>query len=394
MIKTTLSYFQNQTAARGALLPTGPLFPTGPVQIGCGKGSAYTSFALALLSLMSVLAIVFPNYLTIAELREAYGPWLSVIRGMLQGGMMGGAGLALFAISRGKQIWIAASALALITVAQVLGGADAKVGELTPAPFSVGVDWVVIGLLSVGAVFMAIEKLAPVRKDQPILRDKWVLDMKYFFVYHLALGAFLIGTNTVLNTFVSWMQIDSVALAVSTMHPLLQFFAIMLIVDLTQYAIHRTYHSTSFLWRIHAVHHSSEHLDWLSSSRLHILETLPLRLFLLVPVFVLGFDPAVVNIYVVFASFQATLLHANLKLELGWFEHLFVVVRHHHWHHSNDARAHNTNYAAHFPWIDRIFGTFYEAKGWPTEYGVSEKIPSTVLGQAAYPFTPVPNRQG
>ncbi len=385
MIKSTLSFFQNQARVEP---------PTGPITTGCGKGSAYTSFALAAMSLMSVLAIIYPNVLTIAELREAYGPWLSVIRGALQSGMIGGAGLALFAILRGKQIWIAGASLALIAIAQLLGGADAKVGDLTPAPFAVGVDWLVIGLLSVGAVFMGIEKLAPLRKDQPILRDKWVLDMKYFAVYHLALGAFLVGTNTVLNSFVAWMQFDSVAMMVSSLHPLLQFFLIMLVVDLTQYAIHRTYHSAEFLWKIHAVHHSSEHLDWLSSSRLHILETLPFRLFLLVPVFVLGFDQSVVNIYVVLASFQATLLHANLKLELGWFEHLFVVVRHHHWHHSNDARAHNTNYAAHFPWIDRIFGTYYGPEGWPTDYGVSEEIPSTVLGQAAYPFRPVPSEAG
>src|SRR4029078_3610831 len=62
--------------------------------------------------------------------------------------------------------------------------------------------------------------------------------------------------------------------------------------DLVLYWIHRAFHS-SRLWRFHAVHHSTEDLEWVSSSRF-----LPVNLLLgsiLVDVVVLmsGFSPEV-----------------------------------------------------------------------------------------------------
>ena len=38
--------------------------------------------------------------------------------------------------------------------------------------------------------------------------------------------------------------------------------------DLVMYLTHRMFHGAR-LWRFHAVHHSSEHLEWVSSSRFH-----------------------------------------------------------------------------------------------------------------------------
>ena len=369
-------------------LPSLPKLPEGPVTRGEGKTCAYVAIGLAALSLLTVLAIKFPAYLTVAELREVYGPFVAMVRMALQAAMVGGAGLALYSIARSKAVVPASIAVVLIAVAQLLGGADVAVGELTAVPVSAGVDWLVISLLTIGVAFIAVEKAAPLRKDQPILREKWVLDMKYFVINHLLLGFFVIFTNTALNAMFAWAQYDATAIALAQVHPVVQFLMIMILIDVMQYATHRIMHEVPFLWKFHAVHHSSEKMDWLASSRMHVLEPLVMRVAMLAPIFVLGFGEGVVNAYAAFVVVQAIFLHANVKAEFGLFEKIFVVARHHHWHHANEVRAINKNYAIHFPIIDRIFGTMLDVPGWPEEYGVEETLPDTVLGQAAYPFKP------
>ena len=44
----------------------------------------------------------------------------------------------------------------------------------------------------------------------------------------------------------------------------------------------------------------------------------------------------------------------------------------HHWHHSAEDEAIDCNFAIHFPWIDRLFGTqHFPQDRWPKSYGLS-----------------------
>ena len=64
-----------------------------------------------------------------------------------------------------------------------------------------------------------------------------------------------------------------------------------------------------------------------------------------------------------------------------------VVPRFHHWHHAIEAEGVDKNFAIHFPWIDRLFGTYYmPEKTWPSGYGVPEAVPPGYVAQLAYPF--------
>ena len=47
----------------------------------------------------------------------------------------------------------------------------------------------------------------------------------------------------------------------------LQVVGAVLVADFTQYWVHRAFHTFPALWRIHAVHHSAEAMDWLAGSR-------------------------------------------------------------------------------------------------------------------------------
>ena len=81
------------------------------------------------------------------------------------------------------------------------------------------------------------------------------------------------------------------------------------------------------------------------------------------PVYLLGFAQPAVYAYLLFVSFHAVFLHANVRCRLGALEHVLALPRFHHWHHSSEAEALDRNFAVHFPWIDQLFGTKHLRRG-------------------------------
>ena len=73
----------------------------------------------------------------------------------------------------------------------------------------------------------------------------------------------------------------------------LQAAEVLVLADLVFYWTHRLFHTTR-MWPFHAVHHSSEHLDWVSSMRFHPVNDIVSRVFQAVPLVLLGFAPAAV----------------------------------------------------------------------------------------------------
>jgi sterol desaturase/sphingolipid hydroxylase (fatty acid hydroxylase superfamily) len=71
-----------------------------------------------------------------------------------------------------------------------------------------------------------------------------------------------------------------------------------------------------------------------------------------------------------------------------WLEKYLVMPRYHHWHHTSQSEGINKNFAIHFPWIDRIFGTYYYPDEWPERYGLDgEEIAPSFWKQTIGPFT-------
>jgi sterol desaturase/sphingolipid hydroxylase (fatty acid hydroxylase superfamily) len=64
------------------------------------------------------------------------------------------------------------------------------------------------------------------------------------------------------------------------------------------------------------------------------------------------------------------------------------MPRYHHWHHTSQKEGIDKNFAIHFPWIDKLFGTYYYPDHWPERYGLDgEEISPSFLGQTIEPFT-------
>jgi sterol desaturase/sphingolipid hydroxylase (fatty acid hydroxylase superfamily) len=166
-----------------------------------------------------------------------------------------------------------------------------------------------------------------------------------------------------------------------------QFIMAMFLTDLTQYWFHRVFHRIPFLWGFHAVHHSARSMDWLAGGRMHFAEIVLLRGVTSLPLLTLGFLPSVMQAYIGMVYVYSSLVHANIRGDFDRLGRFIVVPRFHHWHHALEAEGIDKNFAIHFPWLDRVFGTHYFPKGrWPQGYGVPEAVPDGYLAQMRYPF--------
>jgi sterol desaturase/sphingolipid hydroxylase (fatty acid hydroxylase superfamily) len=106
-----------------------------------------------------------------------------------------------------------------------------------------------------------------------------------------------------------------------------------------------------------------------------------------VPLYVFGFAPAAVYAYLVFVSFHAVFIHANVRFAFRPIEWLLVTPRFHHWHHAVDPV--DRNFAVHLPLIDRLFGTAHlPPTVWPPAYGLGagDRLDNNYWRQLLAPF--------
>jgi sterol desaturase/sphingolipid hydroxylase (fatty acid hydroxylase superfamily) len=158
--------------------------------------------------------------------------------------------------------------------------------------------------------------------------------------------------------------------------------------DIILYWAHRLFHGKR-MWRYHAVHHSSEELDWISAARFH-----PVELFLRgvsadVIMLLIGISPNVLVVLGPLTIAHSAFVHANLNWTLGPLKYVIATPVFHRWHHTAADRGGEKNFASTFPVLDILFGTFYMPKGeLPDRYGIGEpEYPASFPAQMVHPFT-------
>lgn len=360
----------------------------GALRPGRGLVSGVIALSLALLCVLGVLAFHFPEYLTTPQLRQVYS--VSAMRTLLFWAMVLAGALALFNIVTARARWLSAAAFALVLLALAMGGHQVEVDPNFPegTPY-IGLDWFILDLLGSALVFVFIEKLFALRKEQPVFRPAWQTDFQHFMVNHMLVGFVLLAVNLLVHKLFGWAAKDGVQAWVRDLPFPVALFLILLVADLVQYWTHRAYHEVPALWRLHAVHHSAKHMDWMAGSRIHVLELILTRTLVLAPIFVLGFSKDVIDAYIVIVGFQAVFNHANVSVRLGPLRYVIVTPNFHHWHHSQDDEAIDRNYAAHFAFLDHLFGTAVQSpREWPARYGVvGDYVPDGFWRQFLFPFT-------
>ena len=93
---------------------------------------------------------------------------------------------------------------------------------------------------------------------------------------------------------------------------LVQFLLAVLVADLAEYWIHRALHKVPWLWRFHAIHHSSKALDWIAGSRAHLVDDLLIRGLMLIPMMFV-FSQSIIVAYLLFVTIHATWAHYELR---------------------------------------------------------------------------------
>jgi sterol desaturase/sphingolipid hydroxylase (fatty acid hydroxylase superfamily) len=129
--------------------------------------------------------------------------------------------------------------------------------------------------------------------------------------------------------------------------------------DFFQYWFHRWQHMSPALWTSHRVHHTDNAVNTTTALRRSVLELLLIFVFILVPtVIVAGVDEVAAPI--AFAIFYGWgfFNHANVRLSLGPLTPALSGPQWHRLHHAIDRDCRDRNFAAYFPILDIVFGTY------------------------------------
>ena len=233
------------------------------------------------------------------------------------------------------------------------------------------------------------EKLFP-RHRQPIRRPHLGTDVGYALAGSLLNVVSLIVAVPVAVLSLAWVPGLLLRPVVGMLPAAVMPFLAVALFDLAIYWTHRWYHEVPFLWRFHAIHHSTERLDWISGFRSHPLDgTLigPAVVFRLAA----GFNPELTGVLAVVQIVMGIFLHANVRWRLRPFHKLVITPEFHHWHHANEPGAINSNYSVFLPGWDLLFGTYFmPSDRRPRRYGVEEYIPQGIVSQLRHPLRDLP----
>ncbi len=160
--------------------------------------------------------------------------------------------------------------------------------------------------------------------------------------------------------------------------------------DFAVYWRHRWEHRFSALWSFHAVHHTAEQVDVLTTTRLHPLE-IALASLVNALVVVAGIDPVAAALGFSIYFYYNFFIHSNVRIRFaGPLKYVLVSPFMHHWHHAKDEVAMGRNLGVIFAWNDWLFGTAYHPQHWPASCGLeappAERTGQSYLRHLAYPL--------
>jgi sterol desaturase/sphingolipid hydroxylase (fatty acid hydroxylase superfamily) len=241
-------------------------------------------------------------------------------------------------------------------------------------------------LLLTLVIFLPLERLLPMHREQQVFRPGWTLDLKFALFNGIIIRGGVIAILVMAIAARSLLPL-SFRSAIAGQTLWLQFLEVLVIADLGFYVAHRMFHRIPVLWRIHQVHHSIESLDWLAGTRVHPVDQVITKGVSLAPVFVLGFSADALVAFGLLYQWQSVLLHSNLRVGFGPLRWLLASPVFHHWHHARDRAARDKNFAGQLPFLDVLFGTSYLPAGkLPERYGIDQRLPEGFAGQLLHPL--------
>lgn len=247
----------------------------------------------------------------------------------------------------------------------------------------------VLQLAIIGLVVLPFQWLLPgVRRQAKYRSYEFWLDIVYWFQgLWLSLISFFVAVDwAVIAIFGGkghWIPV------LATLPFWLQVLIAVWAFDLAVYWRHRWEHRIAALWSFHAVHHTAEKVDVLTTTRLHPFELALGMLFNTVVVH-LGLSAAATALGFTIYMHYNYYIHTNVRIRFaGFMKYVLVTPFMHQWHHAKDEAAMGRNLGVVFAWNDWLFGTAHHPEHWPSEFGLSappgERVGQSYLRQLVYP---------
>lgn len=261
----------------------------------------------------------------------------------------------------------------------------AALGVAIPAGVLLGVEGAV-GVVALFVVLVPLEKLFR-RHDQSIRRPGLRTDLTYALVSPaLNIFGIIAGILVALIAVPLWAPALLLRPWITSQPAWLLALEGILLLDLLIYWTHRLSHEIGFFWRFHAVHHSSEKMDWISGIRQHPFD----GVIIAAPAVVLvaaGFQLEVIGGIAIVQTILGLLAHANVRWRVRPLWKVVMTPEFHHWHHANEPESIHRNYSVGLPVWDLLWDTYYMPNDRrPVTYGHDEDMPGHLPGQLWWPF--------
>lgn len=199
-------------------------------------------------------------------------------------------------------------------------------------------------------VLIPLEILNPVRKQRR-LRKGLICDLVHLAISVTAVPVAL-GFTALGAAWLSRFVPREVPAAVNDLPLWAQVAMVFLIAETMFYLAHRLVHGVPLLWRFHAIHHSSDELDFLSAVRGHPVDALIHWNLVLAPLILLELDYRIFGVYTLVFYVHSYVVHANIRLRIPVLQKIIVTPDFHHSHHERSPRH---NYAGMLALLDVAF---------------------------------------
>src|SRR5262249_1441280 len=146
------------------------------------------------LALGGVLCFRFPEWLTTPAFRSHYS--IPILRRIVQLLLVVSFISAALSLSLRRRKVLGIAGIALCLVASLLGGSSIPLPDRVAARTGLGLDWFLLNLLLLAAVFVPLERSWPLRSDQGAFRPGWTTDGAHFLVSHLGVQLFSLAVLT------------------------------------------------------------------------------------------------------------------------------------------------------------------------------------------------------
>lgn len=177
----------------------------------------------------------------------------------------------------------------------------------------------------------------------------------------------------------------------------LQLLLAVIGADLGVTLMHYASHRVSWLWRLHAVHHSVTRMYGFNGLMKHPLHQAVEAVGGVLPLLLLGMPYPVAAVLAFAIAVQLLLQHSNVDMRPGLLGRLMAWAPLHRFHHLRYGSAGDVNFGLFFTVWDRLLGTAFDAPGYRLSsrdlgIGTQPDYPRDYASQLSAPFRAL--RQG